>query len=119
MPGSTKITESPTLIWGITRWEVVVVVGGFKQTMNRWFQSFRDNLQSWMQLSPELYCKRCSEVKVEKRWGGESKQQGAVWQRFELRNSAGHEGVSCRCYHGAKRGATMPAWGEGPVVTAN
>lgn len=52
MPGSTKITESPTLILGIIGWEVVVVVGGFKQTINSWFQSFRGNLQPWMQLSP-------------------------------------------------------------------
>ena len=51
MPG--KITESPTLILGIIGWEVVVVVvGGFKQTINSWFQSFRGNLQPWMQLSP-------------------------------------------------------------------
>ena len=69
-------------------------------------------------LTPEFYHERCSEV--EKRWGGWSKQQGAVWQRFELRNSAGHAGVSCSAVLPRGRmGAMMPACGEGPVLTAN
>ena len=28
------------------------LVGGFKQAINRWFQSFRDTLQLWIQISP-------------------------------------------------------------------
>ena len=130
MPGSTKITESPTLIWGITRWEVVVVVGGFKQTMNRWFQSFRDNLQSWMQLSP-LSCTAKDVLKWKLKKDGEGSPssrelcgKGLSWETVQAMKES-HAGVITgqnggpRCPHGGKGQSSQQTddlthwWGPG------
>lgn len=107
--------------------------GAVSKSINRWFQSFIDSMQAWMQVPPLNYTlkkkkKNALDRKLERAiqaaesWKGLSKQQGALCaQDLEVRNSAGYAGASGS--PGTKLRVLveeiMLERGEGPVLTAS
>lgn len=57
--------------------------GAVSKSINRWFQSFIDSMQAWMQVPPLNYTlkKKTKTLWIES-WKGLSKQQGALCAGF-------------------------------------
>lgn len=92
------------------------------KSINRWFQSFIDSMQAWMQVPPLNYTLKKKKKRSGSKAGkGYPSSRELCAQGLEVRNSAGYAGASGS--PGTKFRVLveeiMLERGEGPVLTAS